>query len=344
MASPIFPSNQNNYGIAIGSTNGSGPGATHFDVRAPTSYDTNFPLGQNWIWVGNSAYTLVGQTNIGGIIQSIWANDASSLSAGQVVLGGPASILGVPGSGVGTATLISSANVTYVPKFTELPVMSATTGGTAAVTINTTNAWAIPQWGAYFEQYNTTVSTNIAPLMSATAGFGLNINNINGAASKSIEITEGNSANTKNGFTIGTSLPFYVQASFNINTLADVTSLYVGFRKQQAYQATLPAGYTDYAVIGVNGTAGLIESQTQLATGGNVLTTSGISAVAGTTFTLRVNVSTAGVVQYLINGVVAVTAAYTFAAAGFVIPYIIYSTSAGGNAEVDLVSYVCGFQ
>src|ERR1700734_1142016 len=193
------------------------------------------------------------------------------LANGQTLVGGAAGSAPVP-------TYISNANVTYVPKFTNIPTMSASTGGVAAVTINTYNVWAVPQWGAAFEQYNTTASTAIAPSMSTTAGFGLDIDTITGAASKSIEITEGNTVNSKNAFVIGTSAAFYAKASFNINTLVDVTDLYLGFRKVQTYQATIPAGYTDYATIGVHGTAGLIEIQTQVGSGGNPVTSTTQSA------------------------------------------------------------------
>lgn len=241
-----------------------------------------------------------------------------------------------------------------VCNFTHLPVAGNTAGnpGTTfaavpATTINTLNQWMVN--GCYFEQYNTTASTAAVPIMGTIANNGINIDNINGAAAKSIEITEGNAVSIKNAFVAGTSAAFFVRATFNINTLANVTSLYVGFRKQQTYQATLPTGYTDYAAIGVSGAAGLIQLQTQLASGGNVLTSTTNSAVAATNFTVQVNVSSAGVVTYLRdvtgNGPLiapTATAAYTFGAVT-VVPYIIYTTVTS-HTEVDLVSYVCGLQ
>jgi hypothetical protein len=261
-----------------------------------------------------------------------------TLANGQTIVG--------QGAGLApAAAYVSNAQNTFVGKFDGIPSMSASTGGVAAVTINTTNIWSVPQWGAQFEQYNTTVATAIAPTMSATAGNGLNIDTIGGAASKSIEITEGNTVNAKNAFVIGTSAAFFVKAGFNIATLADVTDLYVGFRKVQAYQATLPAGYTDYATIGVHSTAGLIELQTNIGGAGNTITSTTQSATAATIFTVQVNVSAGGVVTYLLTGSAPTTvAAYTFTSALTVVPYIIYTTPAGGHAEVDLVSYQCGFQ
>lgn len=236
--------------------------------------------------------------------------------------------------------------------FTHLPVAGNTGGnpGTTfaavpATTINTLNQWMVN--GNYFEQYNTTASTAAVPIMGTIANNGINIDNINGAAAKTIEITEGNAVSIKNAFVAGTSAAFFVRATFNINTLANVTDLYVGFRKVQAYQATVPAGYTDYATIGVSGAAGLLQMQTQLASGGNVITSTTNTVTAGTNFTVQVNVSSGGVVTYLRdilgNGpLIAPTAvaAYTFGAVT-VVPYIVYTTITS-HTEVDLVQYSCG--
>lgn len=236
--------------------------------------------------------------------------------------------------------------------FTHLPAAGNTGGnpGTTfaavpATTINTINQWIVN--GCYFEQYNTTASTAAVPIMGTIANNGINIDNINGAAAKTIEITEGNAVSIKNAFVAGTSPAFYVRATFNVNTTADVTELYVGFRKQQTYQATMPTGYTDYATIGVHGAAAKLQLQTQLASGGNVVTDTTNTITAGTNFTCQVNVSSAGVVTYLMdvtgNGpLIAPTtvAAYTFGAVT-VIPYIVYTTVTS-HAEVDLVSYSCG--
>lgn len=236
--------------------------------------------------------------------------------------------------------------------FGHLPVAGNTGGnpGTTfaavpATTINTLNQWMVN--GCYFEQYNTTASTAAVPIMGTIANNGINIDNINGAAAKSIEITEGNAVSIKNAFLAGTSPAFFVRATFNINTLANVTELYVGFRKVQTYQATLPTGYTDYATIGVHGAAGLLQLQTQLASGGNIVTSTTNSVTAATNFTVQVNVSAAGVVTYLRdvvgNGPLiapTATAAYTFGAVT-VVPYIVYTTVTS-HTEVDLVEYACG--
>lgn len=260
----------------------------------------------------------------------------TALANGQTIVGQGA-------SSAAAAKYFSNASVTYVPSFNSIPVMSASTGGVAAVTVNTTNVWSIAQWGAYFEQYNTVATSIIAPTLSATAGSCLNIGSLTGANAKIIEITEGNSVNTKNAFVTGTSPAFYVKASFKIPTLNTVQNLAVGFRKVQAYQGTSLPTYTDYALIGVLGTAGEFEIQTQVGSGGEVDTDTTQAATAATLFTLTVNVSAAGVVTYLINGLApTVTAAYTFTAATTVIPMIYLAEASGAHGEADLISYQCG--
>jgi hypothetical protein len=236
--------------------------------------------------------------------------------------------------------------------FSHLPVAGNTGGnpGTTfaavpATTINTINQWMVN--GCYFEQYNTTASTAAVPIMGTIANNGINIDNINGAAAKTIEITEGNAVSIKNAFVAGTSPAFFVRATFNVNTTANVTELYVGFRKQQTYQATMPTGYTDYATIGVHGAAAKLQLQTQLASGGNVVTDTTNTITAATNFTVQVNVSSAGAVTYLFDvtgdgPLIAPTtvAAYSFGAVT-VVPYIVYTTVTS-HTEVDLVEYACG--
>jgi hypothetical protein len=337
--------------------------------RDPTANDKKYPVATLWVntvsenvWVMTqpagiwSQLAASGSSDVLGVVNGGTGN--STLTTNGILLGNGTSaigstaalangqtLIGSAGGGAPVPTYISNAEVTYVPKFTNIPSMSASTGGVAAVTINTYNIWSVPQWGASFEQYNTTVSTAIAPSMSTTAGNGLDIDTITGGDSKSIEITEGNTVNSKNAFVIGTSPAFYVKAGFNISTLADIADLYVGFRKVQTYQATIPAGYTDYATIGVHGAAGAVELQTQVSSGGNTVTNTTNSVTAATNYTVEVLVSSGGVVTYLLNGTTPTTvAAYTFTSALTVVPYIIYTTASGGHAEVDLVSYQCGFQ
>lgn len=231
--------------------------------------------------------------------------------------------------------------------FTGLPIVQEAIAAASigVVTVNHTNMWYID--GRYFEQYNTVATSVVAPSIGTILNNGLNIGALCNAASKEIEITQGNSAAIKNCFVTRVSPSFYVRATFNINTIADVTELSVGFRKQAAYTATPLTTYTDYAIIGVSGTAGLIQTQTGIGSA-YVKTNTTNTATAATNFTVQVNIDGSGNVTYLwgnANGVLAapttVVAAQMATTLNF-IPFIHYTVSAAAAAEVDLVSYSCG--
>jgi hypothetical protein len=299
----------------------------------------------NQILYSNAANTVTGiSTAVGGTIltNSSGVPSMVSLQPGRY-------LLGQPGGAQPAATFITNYYQTYAPSFNSLPIMNSSAGAAAAVTINTYNIWSFPAWGLYLEAYNNTTSTAVMPSLSATAGNGLNINTVLGATSKIIEFTEGNSVNSKNAFQPRTSAAFYVQASFSAATLSYITTMIVGFRKVQAYSATglSSAAYTDFASIGVNGTAGLIETQTQIAGGGNTTTSTTQNITAATAVVFKVLVDANGNVTYTINGSSPTTyVAYQFGTSLTVIPwlYIGNSGAAGGPGEVDLISYQCGFQ
>lgn len=235
---------------------------------------------------------------------------------------------------------------TYV-KFTGRPLVqeAVAAGSIGVVTTNHTNAWDLG--GHYFEQYNTVDIAQVVPDFGSVLNGGLNIGSLCDAAADEIEITQGNSAAIRNCFVTRTSPSFYVRATFNIKTLADVTELSVGFRKVQTYTASPLSTYTDYAIIGVSGTAGAIKTQTGIA-GVYVVTDTTNTATAATNFTVQVNIDGSGNVTYMWssgNAVLAapstVVAAQMGASLNFV-PWIHYKVSAAAADEVDLLSFSCG--
>jgi hypothetical protein len=231
--------------------------------------------------------------------------------------------------------------------FSGVPIVqeAVSAASIGVVTVNHTNAWYIE--GKYFEEYNTVATSQVAPSQGSVLNNGLNIGSLCNAASKEIEITQGNSASIKNCFVTRTSPAFFVRATFNIKTLADVTELSVGFRKQQTYATSSLSTYTDYAIIGVSGTAGHIKTQTGIGSAYVVTDTTNV-ATAGTNFTVQVNIDGSGNVTYLwgnANGTLVapttVVAAQMGASLNF-IPWIHYTVSAAAADEVDLVQYSCG--
>jgi hypothetical protein len=101
----------NNYGIAIGSTNGNGAAVPHIDVRAPTSADVNYPIGTVWInKVANSVYDLTSFSSSAGSILATWtASAASSVLATLTGQTGTATPSGGNIEIAGTANQISTA-------------------------------------------------------------------------------------------------------------------------------------------------------------------------------------------------------------------------------------------
>jgi hypothetical protein len=254
-------------------------------------------------------------------------------------------ILGYQGSGSVGGIALSTTVQTIFQYPTALPVVCASTGAAATVTINTYNLWSLANLNCYFECYNTTASTNVMPSITTN---GFNIDNITGAASKTIEITEGNTNFSKNKCIINTSgftVPFAIQVEFIPQNIADIAYLYVGFRQVQTYQATIPGGYTDFATLGIVGGSGAIEIQTNKASAGTVVTNTTDTTTSTSPLFLGVFIDASGNVTYQTNfAPPSVTASYQFTNGINVIPFMVYKTAAGGHAEVDLGYYQCGQQ
>lgn len=44
----------------------------HYDVRAPASTDTRYPVGKKWVYVNNAVYELIGMTTTNGVTSANW--------------------------------------------------------------------------------------------------------------------------------------------------------------------------------------------------------------------------------------------------------------------------------
>lgn len=152
--------------------------------------------------------------------------------------------------------------------------------------------------------------------------------------------------NSRHAFTIGTSPAFFFQLRFRINDMDGADPYIFGFRKSEANNATWE-NYTDFAAIGMNAvtTATQIVTATELNSGGTTITnTTDLWGGDGTTNTLTVLVSAAGVVTYLINGAApTVPAAFTFDNGDVVVPFIRIEHSASPTA-VNFISMKIGYQ
>lgn len=87
----------------------------HYDVRAPSSTDSNYPLGKSWIWPGNGSWTLINLSTAGRVLTATWLQSASSNAL-------TAAMSGSPGSVVVSNPAVTSSSVIVFSR--------ATTGGT----------------------------------------------------------------------------------------------------------------------------------------------------------------------------------------------------------------------
>lgn len=218
---------------------------------------------------------------------------------------------------------------------------SANTGAAPTGTTSAVNLMML-QEGIIMEQFILGAGqTIIAPRMTTT---GLLVS-LDLTITEGAEYNFGVAANSRHAYTIGTSPAFFFQVRMNIADVSGGLPYMIGFRKQEANNATL-ASYTDYAMIGMNSvvSAANVTLLTELNAGGQTTTDTTDAWADGTALTLAVLVSAAGVVTYTIDGVApSVTAAFTFDSGDVVMPFIRITHSADAGA-VNLISMKAGFQ
>jgi len=215
------------------------------------------------------------------------------------------------------------------------------TGGDPDGNVGATNVIAFQQ-GEIWESFVLGgIQTLVAPAMSATGMLiSGDLTNLYG-----FEYNTGPRNNAKYAATIGTTAAFYFECVLNAADVSGCDPLIIGFRKVQANQATF-TNYTDYASIGLSASNGPnIWIKTDLNNAGETATDTTNTWVDGATHTLRVNVSAAGVVTYLIDGLApTVTAAFTFDATDVVIPFIRLTHAAAAPGAINWISFKCGLQ
>jgi len=165
--------------------------------------------------------------------------------------------------------------------------------------------------------------------------------------SEGAEYNFGARANSKHAYTIGTSAAFFMEAQIYVEDISGAAPLFIGFRKQEANNATF-ANYTDYYGIGLNSATSAVNIvlTSELNAGGQTLQNSTDAwGGDGATKTLRVLVSAAGVVTATIDGAApSAPLAFTFDNADVVMPYIHFLHGADVAGVVGLKSLKIGFQ
>lgn len=197
---------------------------------------------------------------------------------------------------------------------------TAYTGATAEVV-------AFSSGKAAYECYQAAVAVAavVTPHQSAD---GLEIKPV--AAADALEIGLGPSSRSRGARTVGTDDRFYMQGTFTIDDISDVTELWFGWRKAEAYQAD-PDNYDEAATLCVGlGADGRFNITTILNNAATVTTNTGATAwIDAGTHTLRVEISEQGAAKFLVDGTAYATASYTFDDGEVVIPFIHLDTETG---------------
>lgn len=218
------------------------------------------------------------------------------------------------------------------------PISAKVGGGAATGTAGDLNV-LYTAFGQY--EYNIIgTQTTLAPVIDA---FGLNLT-MTGTAGQGIELSMGQTALSPMAFTINEDAAFFFQVDVKVQDVSGSNPLIIGFRKVQAFNATL-SNYTDFVSIGIVGTAGHIQLQTQLNTGGVTTTDTTQIAVDGAVMQLKIKISSTGVVTYEYNyAEPTVVAAFTFDANDIVIPFLRFTEAADVTTEAAINYLECGFQ
>ena len=221
--------------------------------------------------------------------------------------------------------------------FVGQPVVTQEDGTTASGTDTEINVMMV-DGGHIMEFINIATATIIVPNSTAT---GLDIAR-DQTENDAIELGFGILAGGPGCFTVGTDPAFFLRLKFSSADVTGHDECFVGFRKAEAYQTTLDA--LD-EMAGLNNISGDINIETIINGATNVTTDTTDNWADGETHTFQINVSAAGVVTYLIDGVApTVTAAFTFDDAEDVVPMIFLRHDADLADTLILEELEIGFQ
>lgn len=158
-----------------------------------------------------------------------------------------------------------------------------------------------------------------------------------------IELNNGITARSRCAFTVGTDDDFFFETKIKIDDISDVTSLFVGFRKAEAYQAD-PESYDEMAAFQIGGTAdGQVNIWTILNNGSTTKTDTTLDDwLDAGEHTLRVTVRKTGAVEFSYDAAEpTVTQKFTFDSGEVVVPFL-HLDGETGDAGVSLATWRCG--
>lgn len=230
----------------------------------------------------------------------------------------------------------------FFDQFNVNPVSAAVGGGAATGNAGDQNV-LYTQHGAY--EYNVIgTQVQLAPELDT---FGLNLVQT-ATAGQGSEVCLGQNALCPAAFVIGEDAAFFMRCQFKVSDTSGINPLIIGFRKVQAFDATL-TNYTDYVAIGIEGTANpnTIFIDTQIGSGGAVQTNTTETWADTETHYLAIFVSATGLVSYQIDGQTPTAlpvAPYTFTSGLQVMPFIRTTQAADTCAQCSIDWMEVGFQ
>jgi hypothetical protein len=236
------------------------------------------------------------------------------------------------------------ANTTWIERFTQSPIMQSSldTGVAPTGATGDVNLMCL-QGGEIMQQFIIGAGqTIIAPRMDAVGLLvSLDLTNTEGA-----EYNWGMTPVSKHAYTVGTSPDVAFIMSFQVADVTGANPILMGFRKQEANNGTYTA-YTDYALIGLNNgvNPGTVIIEDCLNGGAAVQTNTTDAWADGENHTLRVNVTTGGVVTYSIDGAApTATHAFTFDNGDVISPFFHFVHGAVAPGAIEWTDMVCGPQ
>lgn len=227
----------------------------------------------------------------------------------------------------------------FLDAFDSQPISGKVGGGAATGTAGD-NDVLFTRLGNCYEYYIIGGQTILAPSFD---GYGLNFGSQDQTSGHGIELNQGVTNVSPAAFLVGTDQAFMFNVEFLVATVAGCNPFTIGFRKAQAYNATL-SNYTDFAEIGIVGTAGHIQTRTQTGSAGVITTDSTQLAVNATSFLLGMQVDASGNVTYTFNGQpLTVSVPYQFTTGLYVVPFIQFVQDATLTTQASCNRYEVGF-
>lgn len=158
-----------------------------------------------------------------------------------------------------------------------------------------------------------------------------------------VELTHGTTARSRAAFVVGTDEDFYMETTITIADISDVTEIFYGFRKAEAYQAD-PDSYAAVAAFHIGATDdGRISITTSASSTETVVDTTLADWVDTGSHTLKIIVRKNGKVQFLYDGASPTVdvASFSFTAGEVVVPFL-HVNGETGDAGVVVSNWEVG--